>query len=360
MLDTPQKLFPEPTAKPNRDAIRILHVVPFQDFQWIIPRSQHALGPNFKTTEAVGQNLNAFTTRMLHHKPPIVFIHALSIRSKTVIAAAIACPKTQFVNITHSNQNHLITWPEGVKEHAKLLHETNILPNLHVASPDAYSPWPAMGYRQTFVWPNPILLPQDPGPKTPSQPTIAIISRPDLIKALPSQITAARLLQLSHKARVYLTLALENQNNPALLSHAQSLQIKLHRQPWMEIRTLWHWLNSRVSVLFQASYAETFNYLTIDAASCHVPFVGSYAIRHCPEPWKVQDPNNSHEIAATAARILDDFPAHQKLARPLAEAVAKRNNALYAWHVKRILGLEHSKEPPADINELEIPTLKPT
>lgn len=346
------RLLATPTALPRGDAIPVLHIIPQPNFQWIRARSQHALGPAFNVRTALAHNLNGLAVRLIASSVRMVTNHAFAASATQIIKAAIACPQIQFLNVVHSNTNHMIHWPKFNDELGQLLHQTRILTNLHVATPDVNSTWNETGYPRAFLWPNPIMLPLDPKPNTPKRPAIAIIGRADWAKAMPAQLAAARIVQNERNVKVFLTLHPSQPDHPAIIRTTQTLGLKVSRQPWMELGTLWHWLHANISVLLQPSFAETFNYLTVDAAAVHVPFVGSYAIQHCPPAWQVRDPNNAHEIAATALRILANLRVQKTIARPLAEAVAKRNNALYLWEHQRILNLPRANRPPAALSHL--------
>ena len=90
-------------------------------------------------------------------------------------------------------------------------------------------------------------------------------------------------------------------------------------------------------MVLQPSLADSFNYVTVDAASVGTPFVGSFSIRHTPREWRVENPNDTEEIAAVTRRILDNWPAESAKARPLAESIATSNNAAFAASIARMM-----------------------
>jgi glycosyltransferase involved in cell wall biosynthesis len=97
-------------------------------------------------------------------------------------------------------------------------------------------------------------------------------------------------------------------------------------------------LSNEVSIVLQPSFSESFNFVTVEAAGCGRPFVGSATIRHCPEEWRA-DPNDPFSIAAVIRRILDDYSAASAKARMVAEETVMVQNAKYRQFVQKIASL---------------------
>lgn len=323
----------------NADAT-IFHLTHRVNWQDVLRRSKFALhqhGIAVDGIELPKPNDKTMRKELSRRKPDIVFNHAFMLASKTTIELAREYPAIQFVSVNHSNQNHTYTWPQYLGEMRLILEATKTLPNLWLASPDAYMPWLDLGYERYTHWPNPVYLPPAPPiPAPPSDPpTLAIVGRTDWMKALPTQIAAAALVQRKRPLRVALLLNGEGSRKDGLYEHARACQLQYELPAWMPPEAWEAFLRDQVSVVCQPSMSESFNYVSLDGASYGRPFVGSEAIRHTPKPWRVKNPNDCYEIAAKLESILDDYPAASRMARAVAERIAERNNRAYAALVKR-------------------------
>lgn len=337
--DQPSKLRPSPGRAPAEYALRVFHVGPYPNFQDIQLRAQEALGPQWHVEQIAPPNPAAIEQQLRTRHAAAVILHAEPIAAPDIIRLAKRWPATTWLWINHSSQNHNFTSPATVQLHGEILRASRELPNLHVASPDPYVPWQDLGFPDAFHWPNPIWLPPDRAAHFPDPPTIVLAGRSDWVKAWPAQITAARLLQRSHGARVFLCISHRTRTLPTAQLHAQNVGLEWEPHPWADQAAWLRFLWGKASILLQTSFSESFNYATLDAAAVRVPFVGSRAIRHTPDAWRVNDPNDSHEIAAVAARILDDLPNQAARARALAEQVAATNNRRYRHELCRLVGL---------------------
>ena len=160
----------------------------------------------------------------------------------------------------------------------------------------------------------------------------------DWIKAIPAQLAACALVERERELRVLLGLREPHDRRAeALRAYAASYGLRYEPLAWGTLDE-WHQrLRREISLVLQCSYSETFNYVTLDAASCGRPFVASYAIEHTPAAWKVTDPNNAAEIAKVLRFILDNYREERAKARLLAEKIAQRQNRQYAATIRRLL-----------------------
>ena len=345
---------PGQTRKADRTTI--LHLTHAKDWQNVILRAGSALGEagiDANLVELVKPNVDAVRQAIRQHRPRMIVSHAFVVRAVDLIALADQHPRIAFASVCHANQNHVLTWPQFLRDERLLLEATKSRPNFFFGTPDPYTPWPDLGYQRFFHWPNPVYLPPWEEPQKLDPPVVGIICRADWMKAIPAQIAAARLVQQSHGARVVMQFSQTTANAKAIREHAAVCGLEYEMLPWTPLEGWYGRLRREISLVLQATFADSFNYVSLDAASCGRPFVGSYAIRHTPRAWHVADPNNSHEIAAVARRILDRYEAESAKCRPLAEAVARRNNRQYAEMVQRLLGAagEAKARKPPDAGE---------
>jgi hypothetical protein len=120
------------------------------------------------------------------------------------------------------------------------------------------------------------------------------------MKALPSQIAAAALIQQQTGCRVVMNLRDPQQPRlGGLTAHAAACRLEYDAVPWMETEQ-WLWfLRDEVSIVLQPSMSDSFNYVGTDALSVGRPVVGSRAIRYLPNAWQVDDPNDPADLAAS-------------------------------------------------------------
>lgn len=319
----------------------IYHVVPAPAWQSVIPRAEAALGEHgvaARLCELVAPRPAELQAVIRRHRPRAVVIHAFCLRGVDVVAMAEEFPDVAFMSVLHANQNHVLTWPQYLRDQRVLLTAARDRHNCYFSTPDSYAPWVELGYGERFVhWPNPVQLPEWIEPARLDPPVVALVCREDWMKAIPAQISAAALLQRRRGTRTLLCFGFQNANHDGIIEHAAVCGLNYELASWVSLDGWFERLRSGISLVLQATFADSFNYVSIDAASCGRPFVGSYAIRHTPIPWRVDDPNNSHEIAAKAEAILDNYRRCSRVARELAEYVARRNNREYAKITRRLL-----------------------
>jgi glycosyltransferase involved in cell wall biosynthesis len=334
------------TARPSKyestDAdLTIIHLGHRENWQDQLKRSSFALaqhGVTVRGIELVKPSERRVREVIAQTNPHIVFNHGFVGVASTMIRLAKDYPNTTVVNVDHSNQNHTFTWPHYFREMRQVLEASETVPNCWMASPDAYMPWKDLGYQRYVHWPNPVYLPPCPSLPVPlhDPPTLVIVGRLDWMKAFPAQIGAAALVQRQRPLRVLLVFNGDEKRKAGLYEHARACKLAYEVPKWMGHEQWYRFLRDESSVICQTSMSESFNYVSLDAASFGRPFVGAPSIRHTPDEWLVIDPNDCFAIADRIHAILDDYPTASRTARTVAEAVAQRNNREYAKLVKQL------------------------
>lgn len=322
--------------------LTVLHITFRPGWQDQIRRSRFALGQHgvsVQGVEIVRPTRKTLAAAIVQHRPDIVINHGFCLRYGDFLPVVETHRSVKFVTIDHSNQNHTFTWPQYFTDEKATLAATQRLRNLWYASPDAYGPWRQLGYERYLQWPNPICLPDIAAPAAPhNPPVLAIVGRADWMKAFPVQVAAAAIVQRRRPLRVAFVFRDAEERQMGLREHARACGLEFETQPWGDMPAWERWLRDECDVVSQSTFSDSFNYVSLDAAAFGKPFVGSWAIRHTPDEWRVNNPNDTFEVAARIEWILDNYPAASAAARSLAEQVAATNNAAYARRVAGLLG----------------------
>ena len=324
------------------DAMTILHITFRNNWQDQIRRSEFALKQHTRTVrgvEVVRPDEKKLEAAIQLYKPDIVINHGFCLRYDSFLPVVERYPDIAFVTVDHSNQNHTFTWPQYFTDEKNVLLATEKHRNIWYASPDAYGPWNDLGYKRYFHWPNPVCLP--PAPTLPAAihdpPTLAIVGRCDWMKAFPVQVAAAALVQRRRSLRVVFVFRDSEERQKGLREHARACRLEFETHPWSDAQAWERWLRDECDVVSQSTFSDSFNYVSIDGAAFGRPWVGSHAIRHTPPAWRVDNPNDTYEVAAKIEWLLDHYDEASLQARQIAEDVAERNNADYATAVTRML-----------------------
>lgn len=349
-LDTLREQVPGATGRTCRECkvpsqergITILHITFRPGWQDQIRRSGFALaahGRQVTGVEIVRPDRKKLEHAIKTHRPRLVLNHGFCLRYDSFLPVVESHPDTKFVTIDHSNQNHTFTWPTYFTDEKNTLEATTRMRNLWYSSPDAFGPWNELGYDRYVHWPNPVCL--HPSPPVPSvchaPPVLAIVGRCDWMKALPVQVAAAALVQRRRPLKVAFVLRDSEERQKGLREHARACKLDFEVWPWSDMEGWERRLRDECDVVSQSTFSDSFNYVSLDAAAFGKPFVGSWAIRHTPAEWRVDNPNDTYEVAAKIEWILDNYPAASTAARSLAERVAAENNQAYAETVRRIM-----------------------
>jgi glycosyltransferase involved in cell wall biosynthesis len=318
----------------------ILHVTPRDNWQAVTERGRFALqahGQRLTVAEIVKPTIVELRGALATRSPRVVFCHAFCVSAGNLIALAKQWPSVRFVSVSHSQENHVFTWPQYFAEMRDVLAASQTIDNLYFAGSDESQHWQQLGYRHVLRWHWPCVLRDYQDPPAIDPPVVLITSRADLVKALPSQVLAAALLQRQRGVRVAISATSESQQRKAgidALIEAAGLQAE--RWPWLSHGDFLARLRRDVSLVLQPSMSETFNYVSWEAGSVGRPWVGSDAIRHTPSDWRA-DPNDPADIARVAGEILDGYQDASGWARRIAETVAARNNSSYAAGIAALL-----------------------
>lgn len=307
---------------------RILHVTPRPNWQDIITKANAANAGLFVELEVSKSSTKEVLEQVRQIEPHVVIVHGIPKARKI----ADTLPGQVVVMVNHSALNHWPTFPAIMADFADRAPADRMI----YATAD-----PAATGNGVAWWPNPVHLPVWQLPPQLARPSVLICSRPDVIKAIPAQLFAVRILQQQRSLAVAIQLA------PGAMADkfrrlADAIGIEYE---WRQWTTREHWLQQmrRTSVLLQPSLAESFNHLSIDACSVGRPFVGSAAIRHTPDAWRA-DPSSPADIARVACELLDAAGVAEQ-ARELAESVAERHQAAYRRVMSRWLAHSCGSQP---------------
>jgi glycosyltransferase involved in cell wall biosynthesis len=331
-------LIPAGLANPQAD---ILHVTPKPDWQHVTTRGLFALrqaGLTATCEEIVKPTPGQLDQHIAARRPRIVFVHAFSVAASEVIRLTEKWSRVRFVVVSHSMENHVLTWPQYFGEMRLILDASRRLGNLQFAGSEDCGHWLELGY-DVLRWHWPCALADDySDPPTIDPPTVLIASRADIVKALPAQILAAAILQRRLGVRVlYCVNGEVGTRSKGLDDLTATAGLECERLGWVGYDNFLDRLHKEVSIVLQPSMSETFNYISWEAGSVGRPWVGSQAIKHTPPAWQV-DPNDATQIARVAETILENYQNSSQKARQIAVEVASRNNAAYAEAVGRWIG----------------------
>jgi hypothetical protein len=319
----------------------VLSIVWRTGWQDIRRRVQFALGDRYAVHEVVSDQSPAMEAwvRALP-EGSLVINHASTINATRFIAIVAARPDIQFIAVNHCSLNHAARWPQYFETERRLLEASETYENLHYSCPDPNVKWHLLGYRRTMWWPNPVFVPEDREPRRLDRPCIAIVGRDDFMKGFPSQIFAMGLLKrLMPELRCV-----------AIINHAPahwfgrelaaSCRIDLEILPWLSVDDWYRFLREEASIILQCSLAESFNYVTVEAALHGRPFVASLSIRHCPSEW-FADHSRPESIAERAIEILRNYEVHSRMACELGMEIADRQNREFVSMIERIVESTH-------------------
>lgn len=324
----------------QREAADILHVTPRADWQHVTTRGRFAIrqaGMTAICAELVKPTAEQLDREITARQPRIVFVHAFSVAAASVIRLAGKWRNVRFVVVSHSMENHVLTWPQFFGEMRLILDASKRLGNLQFAGSEDCGHWRELGY-DVLRWHWPCVLADGySAPPAIDPPSVLIVSRADIVKALPAQILAAAILQRRRGVRVLYSVNGEiGTRSKGLDDLAAAAGLQCERLPWTNYDGFLRRLRDNVSIVLQPSMSETFNYVSWEAGSVGRPWVGSAAIRHTPPAWRA-DPNDPADIARVGQYLLANYADCSWQARDIAERVAKQNNAAYTEMIKRLL-----------------------
>jgi glycosyltransferase involved in cell wall biosynthesis len=239
--------------------------------------------------------------------PAVVVFHALIMPVETVREMAKSFQKVSFINLFHGSQNNLLYRPSWVKDQLAFLQLAQDCDNVSYATPDARMALDTLGWQRCVVWPNLLAYDRPDGhPPTLSPPRLLISGRFDIVKAIPTAILAAGLV--NQKRPIELHAIIEDRNGVIqAMADCAKVPITMHKfMDWPEFhRFLW----SSVSVFVHPSLTDANPHAPLDAAIMGRPVVGSNAVDFLP----IQaDANNPVDIADYVCSILNDYDTHSE------------------------------------------------
>ena len=266
------------------------------------------------------------------HNPRVFVNHAFFFGWEVIAELAEVFPKTNFLTVNHSSQADLLRSPVWLSEHAHALELAQQRENVFLGSVDSRN-WLDKCGRARCLWvPNLVSWPKYPATheiKT-ERPVASVIGRYDPNKAIPHSIIAAAL-----SGRVDLLFMLKNARRDQVGDYCESLGVAHEFEPWSAWADYQRILSERVSVGFQPSFSESFNYVAVEQMALGIPVVGSPAVKFLPSTWQA-NPDDPGDIAAKLDAILDDYAAQSKEAVKIAYNV-KRTNQLQAVKIYKQL-----------------------
>ncbi len=269
-------------------------------------------------------------------RPQIVLIHALSAGADSIRRIARERPDVKFMVVNHSSHAHLPKNIGWMKANAMFVENTLELANHYYASPDERNQFRLIHDCDRFQWtPNAVQIPDEFSCARPAADAILIAGRYDIVKNLPNQYLAAGILNKVDGMRI---LSVINQHTGAGgLDYLKTAYCQaVERQPWMNWSGFMEFLRTRVSLTFQASFTESFNFLALESMMCGRPVVGSPAIRYLPKDWQA-NPDDAESIVRVARRIMADYGRHARTAREVSVSFAGQMNQSYLAWFRRLI-----------------------
>ncbi len=273
----------------------------------------------------------------------VVFNHALQAPVANLEQLAAARPSVQFVHVNHSAIGYLETESQQKYRErlAQALAAARRTPNVWYGSvePTVLQQFPGLQRVFRFAAPVPTVSPReyrDPS----SRPVVAIVGRATPIKNAMNQLIAA--LSLGDQVQVELCMPAEP---PWLAELERALGRTALRQPWMNHAKWLQYLRTRVDVVLQVSYAESFNNVACEAMQAGVPAVASSTIRFA-DPELQADPNSPGDIAAKVQHALAEYPRYCLRAADHGASAVAANEASYRESIAMLFAAARRAKPP--------------
>ena len=268
-------------------------------------------------------------------RPVAVFCHTFHVSSEDVESLAKQFPAINFVTVCHSSQNHLFASQSLAQTKALKLSER--LPNVWYATPEEeIATFADLGYVRVIQFPNPVpTIESATAKELQDPPTLLLVGRPDIVKAMPTAILAAGIV-----ARIRpIKLAIVTQGSKAK-THIQpflsAAKINADWLPWSDYEGFANLLREQVSIVLQPSLTESFNYVAIESMAEGRPVAGAPAIRYLPRSWQA-NPNDPQDIARVCIEILGDYTNESQRAIQVARQVREFQNQSFLKMVERLI-----------------------
>lgn len=255
-------------------------------------------------------------------------------------------PKTTFIIRCHSNLNFLQVEPPAIVLLRELLLQSEMIPNLKVASNSA----DLIRFFKTVYHTNCLYLPNlyyynRPAIKIKKFPsTILKAGSFGAIRLQKNHITgaaAALMLARQHGLNLEFFLTVGREQGNGVAEVVRAISNLFDNVSWATL-TLIPWSAwpifkrkiSEVDICFHLSSTETFNITTADALAEGVGVIGSPMIKYLPPQWKV---NNTDDVAGAAALGLSllSNPNSQRLALKTIQRICIFNLGVWRNNVNR-------------------------
>ena len=269
-------------------------------------------------------------------KPSAVIIHAMSLKGDKVSEVASKFPKVKFLCINHSSQSHMMNRPALVRSNRDCIKAALEMSNVFYFSPDERnSLGVTLGNTEKIGWaPNPVEIPPTLC-QNPKRDSMVLASREDIVKNTPQTLMAAKQIQDATQMKTY-SLMNTRSGEFDMDVWRDAYQIEIEELPWKKHEDWLYFLSDSVSLTFQCSFTESFNYVAIESMLCGVPVVCSPAIRYSPRDWQA-NPDSVEDMRDVAMNILMDHQNQSERAIKIGMNYAHEMNLAYTDWVKKFV-----------------------
>ena len=273
-----------------------------------------SVGVSSKDAEAAGEVISKYNPRVFCN-------HAFFFPWKVTAELAQVFPKTNFLTINHCSQADLARSPKWMREQAHCVQLAQDHKNCFMGVVDSRNFLKHCGLERCITVPNLVRWPNQPAthrPKT-DRPVCSIVGRFDPNKAIIHSILAAAI-----NGRVDLLFILKKPPRGQLEDFCESVGVQYDFAPWSSWDDYLKIVSEKVSICFQPSFTESFNYVSVEHMALGIPVVGSPTVKFLPPAWQ-SNPDDPIDMSNTLDALLDDYETQSKLAVDLAGKVKKQN-----------------------------------
>lgn len=286
-------------------------------------RELQAIGLDARCAHLAASKTHFVEKLLDYYQPRLAINQSCGIGSDIIAAVAAARRETKFLSLNHSSHAYVFAGSLGRRQF-QYIHTALTSPNVFYGVVDERNHLEKLYDSPRLLHvPNCVkLAPHIAAPTLPAAPVVSLVCRCDLLKNLPTQMMAYRLVE---KRRELGGLLLVTNDNAKAARLAAGYGIRPTTLDW---RHSWRdYLKDIIvpaHVGLQASFTESFNYVGIEHMLCGRPVVGSPAIRYLPAWWQA-NPDDPGELAARLESVLDDYASQSRLARRSATAYARES-----------------------------------
>ena len=300
---------------------------PIDNPEWITLRGDlyaselRKLGLSSDSVQVADASTKSAGQAISNSNPRVFVNHAFFFSWRVIAELAAAFPKTNFLTVNHSSQADLARHPRWLGDHSHFAELAQQRKNVFLGTVDSRNFLASCGLDRCLWVPNLVNWPRFPSShhiKT-DRPVASIVGRFDPNKAMPHAILAAAI-----SGRVDLLFIVKNGRRDQLADYCQALRVSHEFANWSTWNEYCRTLFEKVTVGFQPSFSESFNYVSIEHLAMGIPVIGSPTIKFLPPAWQA-DPDDPRDIAKKLDAILDDYEHASKKAVRVAADVQRRN-----------------------------------